>query len=139
MKSFQQMILTASFAALACTGMEAQSTDMRATIPFDFHAGNKLMPAGQYIVHGEGPLLWLRAGDNGNPTLVLMTIPSEGPGQSRGSRLDFQRYGSEYFLTAVWNSFTQSGREAPKTAREKELAKRDKVPVPIVITLASSK
>jgi hypothetical protein len=45
MTNFKHFAGVVIFAALACTGLHAQSLNLRATIPFDFHAGDKLMPA----------------------------------------------------------------------------------------------
>jgi hypothetical protein len=36
MKSLKQLFVLGCFAALACTGMHAQDTRMRAPIPFNF-------------------------------------------------------------------------------------------------------
>src|SRR5271156_6090778 len=105
MKSLKQLILVTTFAALACTGLRAQTGNLIAAIPFDFHAGDKLMPAGEYSIRGEGPLVFLRGGDKRNPTVALMTNRTDDRSPTRGNHLEFERYGNEYFLTAVWNSF----------------------------------
>ena len=139
MKSLKQMIVVAFFAVLAGSGLHAQTVAIRAAIPFDFHAGDKLMPAGEYEIHGQGPFLWFRGADSGQPALALLTIGTESRDKSRKARLSFNRYGNEYFLESVWNSFTQDGRQVLRTDREKEVAKRGKVPVPIVVALTGSK
>jgi hypothetical protein len=139
MKSLKQMIVVTFFAVLAGGGLHAQTVSIRAAIPFNFHAGDKLMPAGEYEIHGQGPFLWFRGADSGEPALALLTIGAESPEKPRPARLSFNRYGNEYFLESVWDSFTRNGRQVSRAAREKELAKGYRVPVPIVITLASSK
>jgi hypothetical protein len=139
MKSLkQQLMAVAIFAALACTGLHAQSLDMRATIPFDFHAGDRLMPAGEYIIHENGPVVFLREADSGRPAPILLTIGADRL-DSQEAHLEFNHYGSEYFLTAVWNSFTRDGRRMLPTNREKELAKRGDVPLQTTVALARSK
>ena len=137
MTSRKQLVVVTIFAALACTGLHAQSPDMRATIPFDFHAGDRLMPAGEYVIHGEGPAVLLRGADGRSPGVIFLTIRTESRDLSN-TRLEFNRYGSEFFLSIIWNSLTQSGRQVLPTAREKELAKQA-APVPAAVTLASSK
>jgi len=139
MKSLkQQLMAVAIFAALACTGLHAQSMDMRATIPFAFHAGDRLMPAGEYVIHEQGPWVWFRAADSGRPSPIFMTIGLDGQGPQQ-ARLEFNRYGNEFFLTAVWNSFTKDGRQVLPTAHEKELAKRGDVPDKSAVTLTGTK
>jgi hypothetical protein len=56
----KQFIAVTIFAALACAGLQAQSADLRATIPFNFHAGERLMPAGEYLIHEQGPIVVVR-------------------------------------------------------------------------------
>ncbi len=139
MKSFKQLAVVAIFAALACAGLRAQSVDLRAAIPFNFHAGDKLMPAGEYFIHEQSPVVFLRTFDVASLSRALMTVGAAGRDPSHESKLVFNRYGSEYFLSTIWDSFSEDGRQVLRTAREKELAKRGNVPVPAVVTLASSK
>jgi hypothetical protein len=136
MKSLKQFAVAASFAALACAGMHAQNAGMRVSIPFDFHAGEKLMPAGQYFIQEQGPWVILRTADGDKHPAALMTNGVFGADSFRGARLDFHRYGSAYFLNAIWNS-SRNGREVPPTAGENELAKNSRAQ-PVVV-LASNK
>ena len=137
MKSLTQLVAVMIFAALACTGLHAQTVDLRAAIPFNFHAGDKLMPAGEYVIQEQGSVIWLRDADRHRPAFALMTVGAAGRNLSPQSRLEFNRYGSEYFLTEVWGSFTQDGRQLLPTARQKELAKRGDVPASAEVILAS--
>ena len=138
MKSMKQLVVVAIFAALACTALHAQSADLRATIPFDFHAAGKLMPAGEYVIHEQGMLVVLREADSGRLAPILMTIGvvSSNP---REAGLDFSHYGNEYFLKAIWSPVSGYGRQFLQTAREREVAKRGIVPVQAEVTLASTK
>ena len=135
----KSLTIVAIFTALGCTGLHAQSVDMRAEIPFDFHAGAKLMPAGEYVVHAEGPLLWLRGAANGGSAVAMITVATSSLERSRAARLDFNRYGSEYFLTEVWSSANWDGRQLIPTSRQKELAKRGGVPDRAEVSLVSTK
>ena len=112
---------------------------MRVAVPFDFHAGDKLIPAGEYVIHEQGPVVWLREANAGKPALVFVTIATEGRSPSRQARLDFDCYGSDYFLTTIWNSYSQDGRQVLQSSREKELAKRREVSVPAAIAITSTK
>jgi hypothetical protein len=137
MKNLQQLVLVAIIAALACAGLHAQTANMRATIPFDFYAGDRLLPAGEYIVHQQGPWVSFRDAASGRPSSMLMTISTEGRGPSH-ARLEFNRYGSEYFLSEVWNAVTVDGRQLVQAPRQKELAKRG-APAPASVIISSSK
>jgi hypothetical protein len=137
MKNFKQLAVFVIFAALSCVGLRAQDVYLQAAIPFDFHAGDKLMPAGEYTIHEQGPVVFLRTWDKPGPILMTFGVSNRGPYPK--AQLNFNRYGSEYFLTAIWDSYSQDGRQVPQTDREKELAKQGNVPVPAVVTIASSK
>src|SRR5580704_17108515 len=130
MKNVKQLILAAISAAVVCTALQAQSVDTRATIPLDFHAGSRLMPAGEYMIAGAGPWVALRAeGGSGRAVAIVLANNAVGADSSRSSRVEFHRYGNEYFLSKIWNSFSREGLEVPPVAREKEIAKRGGAPV----------
>jgi len=138
MNSLKHLATATIFAALACTGLHAQSFDIRATIPFDFHAGTTTLPAGEYVIHEQGPLVWLRGAVGGTRSPIMITIATTGR-ELQHARLNFNRYGSDYFLTTVWSSSSLDGHQLVQTAREKEIAKRGGVPARVVVNLASSK
>jgi len=139
MKSLKQFILVTTFAALAGSGLHAQTVALKAAIPFDFRAGDRLMPAGEYVIHEEGAVVYLRGADNASPSFALLTNRTEGRTRFQQDRLEFDHYGNEYFLTAVWNSVTQDGRQTLPTPRQKELAKRGSVPSQATVAITSTK
>jgi hypothetical protein len=138
MKSLKLEVV-AIFFALAGTGLYAQKVDMRATIPFDFHAGDRLMPAGEYVIHEQGPCVTFNRADAAKAIITLITNSVSGADATRDARLVFNRYGREYFLTTIWNPFSDSGRQLVLTNREKELAKLGSRPTREELTLANRK
>jgi len=139
MNSLKQLAVLTILAAVASTGLYAQSLDLRATIPFDFRAGNTLMPAGEYQIHEQGPWIILRSSDGGKQVTTVISNATTGANPHRDARLEFNRYGNAYFLTTVWSPFSGDGRQVPQTAREKELAKRLSAPAQAASVLASNK
>ena len=117
-------------AITACFRLQAQSATLEAKIPFDFHVGNTLMPAGDYRVHYSGNLLVLREqGSDARAvftTLTIHTIRREAPNQGA---LLFNRYGDDYFFTKVWAPASFDGLELVPSHREKFVASRTR-PVP---------
>ena len=103
----------------------AQSVGViQVNIPFDFQAGKRTLPAGEYRIERlsaemEGIQL-IRQSDGKAATLVT-TLPSESKDGTAPARLVFYRYGSEYFLSEIWTDGTH-GRRLHKSAREKEMA-----------------
>jgi hypothetical protein len=139
MNSLKQLAVVTILVAFACTGLLAQNVAMVANIPFDFQAGNKLMPAGEYQVREQGTWVILRSADGAKSIATVLTNAASGADPSLGARLDFNRYGGAYFLTTVWNPYSGDGREVPQTSREKELAKRFGAPSKSAVILAVNK
>jgi hypothetical protein len=140
MKNLKQWAVVAIFGAVACSSLQAQSVELRTNIPFAFYAGNTLMPAGEYQVHGQGPWVILRSIDGGkSATGVVMTNAASGTDPHRDARLDFTRYGDTYFLSTIWNGWSGNGRQLAPTAGEKELAKQGGAPARVATVLASTK
>jgi hypothetical protein len=140
MKSLKNLVVASIFAALACSGLHAQSVNLRATIPFDFHAGKTLLPAGEYLIHSDGPVVWLGAGDHSKPASAVMTIGAAASLDShQQARVEFNRYGDEFFLSSIWNPSTAGGRQLIPTAREKELVAHGNVPARTAVAVYSTK
>jgi hypothetical protein len=103
------------------------STPLIAKIPFDFNAGEKTYPAGEYrIASGPSQFVIHIRSTGGQHGGFVMTMPV-GANVNRPAgegRLLFHRYGDKYFLSEVWGSGETTGRELRKTREEVELAKR---------------
>jgi hypothetical protein len=136
MNNLKQLAVVTILAAMACTGLLAQTVDMTATIPFDFQAGNKLMPAGEYQVHEQGTWVILRSLDGSKSVATVLTNAATGADRNRDARIEFHRYGGAYFLTTIWYPYSGDGRDVPQTSRERELAKRYGAPSKSAVVLA---
>jgi hypothetical protein len=133
------LFVVAAFAALACAGLRAQTVELRANVPFDFQAGGRLVPAGEYLVEGRGVIVFLREAADGKSVSAFITNEANALHGRGKARLEFHRYGGQYFLSEIWDSFSDQGRQLPRTAREKELAQRGDLPAKAVVYLASTK
>jgi hypothetical protein len=119
----QNLVIAALLGALACCGLYAQS-EMRANIPFEFQAGKRILPAGDYLIRQDGPWVILSVADTAKSAMALMSnTASAKDALAPGAHLEFHSYGSAYFLTAVFNGVSGVGRELLPTSREKELIK----------------
>jgi hypothetical protein len=110
------LILLAAVSAFAQQAIKAQ-------IPFRFHMGGSILPAGSHTVDtavARG-VLRFRLVDGPSSAMTLsnavqsVTIPTE-------PKLVFNRYGDQYFLSQVWAGSSNTGRELPKSRLEKEKA-----------------
>ena len=118
------------YVTLAATATYAQSSvRVMAHIPFDFQVGGKSLPAGDYsvrqITHGPEGLL-VRSKDGSKGVIVLSNGTQAKANQSDGARLDFHRYGDQYFLATVWGP-EREGRRILESGRERSLRKEMRI------------
>jgi hypothetical protein len=107
----------------AFSRLQAQTIDLKATIPFEFRMGKTLMAAGDYTIHHSNGVLTLRP-ENGGNAVVGLAIATDLPKHSSTAGLLFHRYGETYFLYKVWTPGSANARSVPETSLEKELARR---------------
>jgi hypothetical protein len=118
-------LLTALFlvAGLAVFPAAAESP-LVVDVPFAFYAGDRLMPAGEYML---GPL-----GGSRLETLLTATASSDrlfvgnnltsASKRKVGTRVVFNKYpGERYFLAQTWVEGESLGREMLKSERERQV------------------
>ena len=121
---FTISVLFSLFVLLASASAFAQGDGVEAKIPFDFIAGKKLLPAGDYTikrgVEDQRDLLLIRGVDNQEAVFIFAedVRADETPTQSD---LVFNQVGDEYFLSQVWVAGQDIGREIPKPRAERKL------------------
>jgi hypothetical protein len=122
---------TLLIATLAVTisgiGYAQSSFEQKFDIPFAFHIGKQLLPAGRYVVQSTH-----------NNSIIMLTSKAHGSGGGflLGSRLDqsrkapelpslvFNSYGDRgYFVSQMWAGNKDGGFEALKSRTEKEVVK----------------
>jgi hypothetical protein len=116
-----QRFLAGLFLVVLCASLHAQTMNMRATIPFPFHVGDAVMPAGSYIINHSGDVLKVRE-EAGKHAALLATNAAARSQAPAGSFLNFNRYGENYFLASVWEKGVRDGCAVRKSRAEKEIA-----------------
>lgn len=94
------LIAMANF-ALAGTSF-AQSNGVRATVPFDFTVGNRLLPSGTYTIQKQSKspnVIVIRSHDK--PIATLSLVSPDGNKSPNGGKLLFHKYGGQYFLSEI--------------------------------------
>jgi|HubBroStandDraft_5_1064220.scaffolds.fasta_scaffold859907_1 hypothetical protein len=107
---------------LGFSRVDAQTMDVRATIPFEFRMGQQVLNAGTYTIHTSDGLLILR--ENARMATMGLTVATEPPKDSSTAVLVFHRYGDTYFLNKIWVPGYNIARGVIKSSFEKELARR---------------
>ena len=100
---------------------------LHVSIPFAFDAGNKILPAGDYRVQVVNPssdhsVLQIASTD-GKSSVIVKTTDIQGQ-SSEKAKLNFRRYGDQYFLAQVWMAAESSGFETPSSKAEKSLRRQ---------------
>jgi hypothetical protein len=93
-----------------------------ATIPFDFIVGNKTLPAGQYTVSALSQRGLMVRSEDAKSAVIVLTTGLSAKSAKNQPRLEFNRYGSTYFLSKVWRGYGNDGHAMYKSNREREIA-----------------
>jgi hypothetical protein len=105
--------LTALILAFSATPAHAQEPDrVNVTIPFDFVVGNKQLKAGNYVIESvlDGKALQFRSKD-GDVQQTVFTVPIETNRTGNHEHLSFHHNSGQYFLSQVWLSGDEDGRD----------------------------
>jgi len=108
----------------------------RVDIPFAFSAGGTHLPAGHYYVsHPGDPYLLLIEKDDGRARAMVYVHPSATKTDESATKLVFNKYGDQYFLSQVW---TEPDREVHQCFRcRMEQALMAQVPRPQQVAIAA--
>ena len=126
----KHFLFSVGILALAGTfSAEAQTFQVQAKIPFEFHAGQKRMPAGTYTLqHSAGVLRIVKSGPSHSAAFLLVRGAIR-KGREKDGRIVFNRYGEEYFLSKLWQPNYDDGLELPPARAEREMARRQSRPI----------
>jgi hypothetical protein len=109
------------FVTLAVGSVYAQSElRLKVNIPFEFSVGNEALPAGEYTVRQLYPDVLVIENADGSATEIFSTIGARASKAPDESSLVFHRYGDEYFLSTIWMTGNNIGREIFQSRAERE-------------------
>jgi hypothetical protein len=102
-------------------------------IPFTFFAGGVRLPAGEYhISHPGDPYFVLIEKDDGRARALVYVHPS-ATDVSESTKLVFNKYGDQYFLSQVWTEPDREVHQCFNSRREKELMAQAQKPESVAI------
>jgi hypothetical protein len=103
---------------------QAQTSGLRVNIPFEFHVGDQVLPAGSYMVMlRSGTALTISDGKGQAAVRLTNAVSRAGSRKTGDSLLVFMVYGDRYFLNEVrWDGY-QDARSLVKSKTEIEFAK----------------
>ena len=96
----------------------AQGQVMQVNVPFAFHNGSQNLPAGIYRVEIQTQHVILLRGQSASG--FVMTNPETTRNVNGPGKVIFNRYGSQYYLSAFWPQGSETGQRSVKSRQEKE-------------------
>jgi hypothetical protein len=100
MKRITATALFTLAALVTAGGVMAQGRAVRATVPFDFTVGDKLLPAGTYEI--SKPSAGIIEVQSREKHVTMLAAANYDSHESRnGSKLVFDKYGDQYFLSEI--------------------------------------
>jgi hypothetical protein len=120
---------------LCGVALYAQTYQAAAKIPFTFHAGDTVLPAGEYRVGttGNKPVIQVRNKETGRTNFISTNFGAENTDHRRAV-LVFHRYGDAYFLSEMWDE-SGAGSRVPTTKSEKEYMSRPNEVAGVVVSI----
>jgi hypothetical protein len=100
--------------------------DLEVKIPFQFHAGNTKLPAGEYRIHvlddSDLAVMEISSAD-GSISALFQVRESEANSAPAKNELIFNKYGNRYFLAELYEEGNASGSQVAESGYEKALSK----------------
>jgi hypothetical protein len=134
MKNLRSILLALTVLLLA-TAAQAQTTNVKASIPFDFVVGDHTYSAGEYTVKSmsqSSAAIRIDNADAPEKGITLSNACSKGQ-PADGTTLVFQRLGDNYFLYQVWTAGNTTGRELRMSKAQVQLAKNNSKPELVIV------
>jgi hypothetical protein len=136
-QAFRILAMFSLLLILITASVHAQSESRSINIPFSFTVGQKTLPAGEYTVEPnrkDSPNVWLIQSTSGHGSVLFTTSSVWTTETQEKTRLVFNNYDGEYFLSQIWTSGDNSGRKLQIPRRARELAKNGIQPEKVVVT-----
>jgi len=112
---------------------------IQVTIPFDFIVGSKSFTAGDYNVRPDltSTVLAIQSVD-GQSAAMALTQSLHAINKPGRTRLVFNRYGDQYFLSQVWMHGSR-GRALTPSPAERELIAKTRSAKPVTLVASGTK
>jgi hypothetical protein len=116
------MLMLMGILAVTAEAQSVNGVSIRASIPFEFNVGGKLLPAGEYRIQQVNPnsdLVVLQIANANGDARMLVRVQSMRARNTDRTALIFNRYGSNYFLSTLAIEGATDAWQAPKSHAER--------------------
>jgi hypothetical protein len=119
MKRITAILLVMLAGFFTADRLQAQSREVRATIPFNFIVGGKQLPAGTYKIFPNNEATIVIQNRN-QPITILSMVQKKNYGVPVNvGRLTFNKYGDRYFLSEIHSTASSLNVVIPRSKLEK--------------------
>jgi len=134
MKNLRPIVLALTVLFLP-TAAQAQTTNVKASIPFNFVVGDHAYSAGEYTVKSVSQSSAAIRIDNADESEKGITLSNacQKAQPATGTKLLFQRLGNNYFLYQIWTEGNSTGREFRTSKTQVQLAKNYEKPELVMV------
>src|SRR5258705_11307137 len=125
-QAFGMLAMLSLLLMLAAASVHAQTNRSTINIPFSFTVGHKTLPAGEYTIEParrESDNVWQIQTKDGHSNVFFTTTSVWSKKTQEDTRLVFNNYDGQYFLSQIWSNGSNSGREVHVSRPESTLAK----------------
>jgi hypothetical protein len=131
-RTITMLSLLLMLAAISVNAQHLSENKIAVNIPFDFAVGETKLPAGEYTLRriistSSADQLLIQNAEARVDMRTGITRPNRASEVQAESRLIFNRYGGEYFLSQVWMAGSDTGRDLFQSRNERNLAKESKL------------
>jgi hypothetical protein len=102
----------------------AQGDGVKVNVPFQFWVAGKTLPAGVYVFSARRDRMLVRNAEGDAAAMALVGNVSGGATHRNGD-IVFRCYGSQCFLSQLWNPTEDGGHQLVKSHEEEQAAKRE--------------
>ncbi|HYU97571.1 MAG TPA: hypothetical protein VE977_01970 [Pyrinomonadaceae bacterium] len=125
-QAFRILAVFSLLLTMSAAIVHAQTKRSTINIPFSFTVGHKTLPAGEYTVEpnrGNSDNVWLVESTTGHDNVVFTTGSAWTRETQENTKLVFNNYDGQYFLSQIWSAGDNTGRELRMPRLERQLAK----------------
>ena len=118
------LVLVFAFAICPARARAQIIGGLEVKVPFQFHAGNTKLPAGEYRIHvlDDSDLTVMEISSvDGSASALFQVQAAEANSEPAKSELIFNKYGNRYFLAKLFDEGNPSGSEVVKSGYEKRI------------------
>jgi len=126
------LVLAAAIGATSATAQSVGPVGVKADIPFEFYANDKLYPAGTYTLSKVNQET-LRLHDSQGRSLFIQIAARDTVNPEDRNWIVFHQYGNTTFVAGAYWSGSSVSLRLPESRAEREVAKRVQPPNPITI------